>query len=306
MEQRSRSRVLVLIGVAVALTVFAGVGTASAATPKDAKSTAETHPSASEACAAPCAYIYLKVVGAGNVTSSPDPEINCPPTCSGFFNSWEYNSVLLTPTEAPGGQVFRGWEGCPPGAQTGRACRIQMDEGSTFCLKAVFEIGGVETGAECPSPGTPPPPAPPQPPPPANAVCTITGTPGSDVLTGTPLDDVICGGGGNDRIDGGEGHDLLRGGAGSDLLRGGNGNDKLYGGGGNDQLRGAAGRDRLYGELGADRLIGGTQFDTYSGGDGADTLVARDSVRETLNGGRGRDRARRDRSDRLRSVERLF
>ena len=49
--------------------------------------------------------------------------------------------------------------------------------------------------------------------------CTITGTPGPDVLVGTPGDDVICGLEGDDVIDGRGGDDVLRGGAGVDVLR---------------------------------------------------------------------------------------
>jgi len=66
------------------------------------------------------------------------------------------------------------------------------------------------------------------------ARCTITGTPGDDVLHGTPHRDVICGLGGNDRIAGG---------GGDDILRGGPGNDQLYGGAGHDELEGGTGRD---------------------------------------------------------------
>src|SRR4051812_49807783 len=69
--------------------------------------------------------------------------------------------------------------------------------------------------------------------------CTITGTPGADVLVGTPGRDVICGGGGKDVLDGGGGNDVLKGGLGADILNGGNGNDALYGGPGEDNRQGA-------------------------------------------------------------------
>ena len=64
--------------------------------------------------------------------------------------------------------------------------------------------------------------------------CTITGTPGNDVLNGTPGDDVICGLGGNDTLIGNGGDDILLGGAGNDTLEGDDGNDTLDGGPGVD------------------------------------------------------------------------
>ncbi|GAA4369483.1 Ig-like domain-containing protein [Nocardioides caricicola] len=64
--------------------------------------------------------------------------------------------------------------------------------------------------------------------------CTITGTPGADVLVGTSGDDVICGGGGDDVLRGRAGDDVLRGGRGDDVLRGGPGEDVLEGGPGQD------------------------------------------------------------------------
>jgi len=98
--------------------------------------------------------------------------------------------------------------------------------------------------------------------------CTIMGTAGADVLRGTAGRDVVCGLGGNDRLSGLGGNDVLVGGPGSDRLTGGGGNDTMRGGG------------------------------------GADTLLARDGVRDVVNGGAGADRARADASDRLRLVER--
>ena len=90
--------------------------------------------------------------------------------------------------------------------------------------------------------------------------CTITGTPGADVLVGTPGRDVICGGGGKDVLDGGGGNDVLKGGTGADILNGGNGNDALYGGLGSDKLQGDRGarrglrRSRQRHDLGLGRL----------------------------------------------------
>jgi hypothetical protein len=153
------------------------------------------------------------------------------------------------------------------------------------------------------------------PPPTSGGGCTIRGTRGPDVITGTRRRDVICGlggndiirgFGGNDRIEGGSGNDRLLGMAGRDAMLGGSGRDVLGGGSGNDRLLGQGGRDRLAGSGGRDRLVGGTGRDRFSGGRGADTLISRDRTREVVNGGPGRDRARVNRSDVLRSIARLI
>lgn len=73
--------------------------------------------------------------------------------------------------------------------------------------------------------------------------CTITGTPGADLLVGTPGDDVICGFGG---------HDVIRGGGGDDVLLGGAGRDQMAGGPGDDAMSGGRGLDRLVGGQGDD------------------------------------------------------
>ncbi len=70
----------------------------------------------------------------------------------------------------------------------------------------------------------------------AKPSCTITGTPGKDILRGTSGDDVICGLGGDDIVYGLGGDDVLRGGPGDDHLAGGAGNDQLIGGAGDDNL----------------------------------------------------------------------
>lgn len=54
---------------------------------------------------------------------------------------------------------------------------------------------------------------------------------------------------------------------------------------------------RLYGGGGRDRLLAGR---------GRDVLVARDGVRDYVDGGLGRDRARVDRLDRVRGAEVRF
>jgi Ca2+-binding RTX toxin-like protein len=117
--------------------------------------------------------------------------------------------------------------------------------------------------------------------------CTITGTPGADLLFGTPGRDVICGLGGNDVLDGNGGNDVLMGGPGADLLNGGNGNDLLYGGAGNDKLQGDHGRDIV------------------RGGYGNDMIFAWDGFADRLNGGPGTDRAWKDKLDRAVAIERF-
>jgi lysophospholipase L1-like esterase len=71
--------------------------------------------------------------------------------------------------------------------------------------------------------------------------CTITGTPGNDVLLGTPGPDVICGLDGDDTISGGEGNDIVLAASGDDVIYGQGGNDQLFGGEGADYLSGGSG-----------------------------------------------------------------
>jgi hypothetical protein len=95
--------------------------------------------------------------------------------------------------------------------------------------------------------------------------CTITGTPGKDVLRGTPGRDVICGLKGADSINGMEGDDLINGAPGADTLRGSSGNDSVIGGNGDDRLYGGEGNDAVDskdGVSGNDRLDGGAGTDT--------------------------------------------
>ncbi|HET9214111.1 MAG TPA: M36 family metallopeptidase [Gaiellaceae bacterium] len=94
---------------------------------------------------------------------------------------------------------------------------------------------------------------------------------------------------------------------GADSLRGRTGGDVIVGLGGNDTILGRGGNDRICGGDGRDRLVGGGGVDRFSGGGGRDTIDARDGRREIrIVGGPGRDRGRKDGSDRMRSVERRF
>lgn len=107
-----------------------------------------------------------------------------------------------------------------------------------------------------------------------NALCSVVGTEGPDILTGTNGNDVICGGGGNDSIDARGGNDLVNAGAGRDTVDGGLGLDSLFGQDGNDILLGRDGADRLIGAAGNDRLEGGPGADLCNGGPGTDTALA--------------------------------
>ena len=88
----------------------------------------------------------------------------------------------------------------------------------------------------------------------AASACSLSGTPGDDVLTGTRRADRICGLGGNDTIRGLRGNDVLLGGAGRDRLTGGAGRDVLSGGSGPDRLNGGPAKDRCRGGSGRDVL----------------------------------------------------
>ena len=115
----------------------------------------------------------------------------------------------------------------------------------------------------------------------------ITGTGDADQLRGTAEPEVIFGFGGADTIRGGRGHDCVI---------GSRGNDRLLGEDGHDSLTGGSGRDRL---------IGGRGVNLYSAGPGRDFVDARNGRRELVRCGSGRDTARVDRRDRVRSCERV-
>ncbi|MGH7357640.1 MAG: M36 family metallopeptidase, partial [Candidatus Rokuibacteriota bacterium] len=94
---------------------------------------------------------------------------------------------------------------------------------------------------------------------------------------------------------------------GANRLRGTQGADVFVGLGGNDVIVGRGGNDRLCGNDGRDHLVGRGGRDRSNGGAGVDTIHSRDGRRErSINGGPGSDRGRKDRSDRMRSVERRY
>ena len=160
----------------------------------------------------------------------------------------------------------------------------------------------------------------------------VIGSPGADMLVGDGAVNTLSGGAGNDTLRGLAGADSLVGGSGADtvdystffpangrigvvvnLATGeavGDGTDSLAG---IQNVRGSSFDDRLLGSPQANALKGldGNDFvfgaagrDLLDGGNDADTLEARDSTRDRVYGGAGRDRARVDRSrDLVRSIQ---
>lgn len=118
--------------------------------------------------------------------------------------------------------------------------------------------------------------------------CTITGTPGDDVLYGTDGDDVICGRGGDDIIHALGGADTVLSGPGHDIIYAGDGDDTIHGGSGNDVIHAEEGDDTINGERGKDELHGGAGDDILRGGDGFDILNG-DAGNDLLSGGNGPD-----------------
>jgi Ca2+-binding RTX toxin-like protein len=120
-----------------------------------------------------------------------------------------------------------------------------------------------------------------------------------NVIEGTaPLIDGVAG---NDRITGGTrfGVATLRGGAGDDVLIGVQSFDEtsgvsLSGDSGNDSLVGTAKSDTLSGGDGNDTLTGNAGGDVLRGDAGNDRILARDTTKDTVDGGLGTDAAQVD------------
>jgi hypothetical protein len=71
-----------------------------------------------------------------------------------------------------------------------------------------------------------------------------------------------------------------------------------------DTLEGTSGRDVLIGRHGRDVLVGHRGDDRLIGGQGDDRFFTRDRVRDEINGGVGRDLAKADADDLVRSAKR--
>jgi len=138
---------------------------------------------------------------------------------------------------------------------------------------------------------------------------TITAQPGASIRNGV----FSIGGPGNDllrappgtyaTIQGGSGNDVIIGSRKDDLLDGGRGNDRVSGRAGPDDITGGRGTDRLSGGSGRDDISGGRGNDRLSGGSGGDVINSRDSKRDSVSCGPGRDRIKADRRDHLRGCE---
>jgi len=103
---------------------------------------------------------------------------------------------------------------------------------------------------------------------------------------------------------GGRGDDLLVAPRNGAILEGGPGDDVLSGSRGPDELHGDAGSDLVVGAQGGDLIRGGRGRDLLLGGRGADFIFReRDSQRDRIRCGPGRDRVKADRFDRLRGCE---
>ncbi len=109
----------------------------------------------------------------------------------------------------------------------------------------------------------------------------------------------------DDRLNGTSAADLIFGLAGDDRIGGRADDDCLIGGRGNDRLTGGRGWDRLTGGRGRDTLVGGSGKNRYDAGAGNDVVLAANKRAELVSCGSGRDRARIDRSDRVRGCERI-
>jgi len=182
----------------------------------------------------------------------------------------------VTSASSPGGGAPPG--GGPGGGSSGTTSGSEQGAGGP--------VGGSSGSTGAGGPGAPSPAGPSNAGPCANRVTPKrarrrSGGKRGLGLLGTAAGDALLGGRGNDR---------LRGLAGDDCLSGRRGDDRLFGDAGNDRVSGGSGDDRLSGGKGTDRLDAGA---------GDDRLDAADGEPDILQCGRGRDRARADRADRL-------
>jgi Tol biopolymer transport system component len=91
----------------------------------------------------------------------------------------------------------------------------------------------------------------------------------------------------------------------SDRIHGSTGSARISGGRGKDRLFGLAGSDCISGGAGNDTINAGGGRNTVSGGTGNDIIDVRNDKRDRVSCGKGRDRIRADRTDKLRGCERI-
>jgi len=156
----------------------------------------------------------------------------------------------------------------------------------------------------------------------ADAMVTVTGGPGSQVVTVVqntdgPLsqgltadavaaaetnandsaaltialggdDDIVEAGNLADDLNGQSGDDLIQAYGGDDRIQGGNGADEIFGGAGDDSIQAGGGRDMIAGGSGDDTINGRHGWDTVLGGDGDDSIIGAGGF-DVIDGGAGRD-----------------
>ncbi|CAA9584883.1 MAG: Alkaline phosphatase, partial [uncultured Thermomicrobiales bacterium] len=134
----------------------------------------------------------------------------------------------------------------------------------------------------------------------------VSGSSGNDSMRGNPGNDRVDGGRGNDRVFGDSGNDSLLGSFGNDRMHGvsgrdrisgSRGRDRINGGSANDRISGGSSGDRIAGDAGSDSINGNSGGDRISGNSGNDRITSRDSSRDRVNCGSGRDSVLADRRD---------
>jgi hypothetical protein len=105
--------------------------------------------------------------------------------------------------------------------------------------------------------------------------------------------------------EGGSGNDVLVASRSGDIIDGGTGKDLIRGGPSFDWVGGGAGKDRISGAGGSDAINPGGGQDVVLAGSGRDFVNSRDSHRDTVKCGGGRDRAKTDPFDRLSSCDQV-
>ncbi len=143
----------------------------------------------------------------------------------------------------------------------------------------------------------------------------VSGSAGNDSMRGNSGNDRLDGGRGNDRVTGDSGNDTLLGSfgndrlhgvSGRDLISGSRGRDRINGGSSNDRISGGSSGDRIAGDAGHDRINGNSGGDNISGNSGNDRITSRDSLRDRVDCGSGRDTVIADARDRVaRNCERV-
>ena len=224
------------------------------------------------------------------------------------------------PVDSDGDGIEDGADGCParPGPAGSDGCPEPNPpdadgDGIPDATDACPDEAGPAEGNGCPTGEERPGPC----------EVELTGTSGRDRLVGTAASELFKARGGRDRIKargGGDcvragrgtdrvkaaaGGDEIRGAKGADRIKGGKGRDQVKGGRGADRIKGGKGGDRVRAGRGADRINGGRGVDEIRAGSGPDRVRSHDGRREIVRCGKGRDRVKADRRDRLVGCEKV-